>query len=207
MKRALLSLALLPALGLGQYKYEPAGPPPDELAPAIRQTLQTSGHRVIGPKGVFAELWFRAQAPAGPATSEQGVSLTTIPHGALLGVIRFAAPGADCRGQTIKPGTYTMRLSYHPLDGAHEGVAPQRDFLLLVPAAEDADPSSTPAYEQVVAMSTKTSGTSHPASLGTWKLDKTEPAGLNKEGEGDWVLHATVGDIPIAVVVIGTHRG
>jgi hypothetical protein len=207
MRKSLLILPLLSLVALAQYKYEPAGPPPEELAPAIREALQKTGHRIIAPNGsVFAELWFRAQAPSGPATNEEGVSLTTVPHGSLLGAIRFPGRGADRRGQTIKAGVYTLRLAYYPLDGAHQGIAPQRDFLKIIPAAEDKDLNATPSYDELVAMSNKASGTSHPATLSVWKLDKAEPAGLHQH-EGDWILHATIGDIPIAVIVVGVFQG
>jgi len=207
MRKSLLTLPLLSLFAWAQYKYEAAGAPPEELAPAIREALQKTGHRIIAPNGsVFAELWFRAQAPSGPATTEEGVSLTTIPHGSLVGVIRFPGRGADRRGQTIKAGVYTLRLAYYPVDGAHQGIAPQRDFLKIIPAAEDKDLNATPSYDELVAMSTKASGTSHPAILGVWKLDKPEPAGL-RQHEGDWILHATIGDIPIAVIVVGVFQG
>ena len=207
MRKILFVLSVACATALAQYKYEPAGPPPEELAPAIREALQKTGHRVIGPDGkVFAELWFRAQAPTGPATTEEGVSLTTIPHGSLVGAIRFPGRGADRRGQTIKPGVYTLRLAYYPVDGAHQGVSPQRDFLKIIPASEDKDLNATPSYDDLVAMSKKASGTSHPAILSVWKLDKPEPAGLTKQ-ESDWILHATIGDIPIAVIVVGVFQG
>lgn len=208
MRNSLLSLALLSSVALAQYKYEPAGPPPEELAPAIREALQKTGHRVVAANGnVVAELWFRTQAPTGAPTTEQNVSLTSIPHGALLGVIRYPGRGSDRRGQSLKPGVYTLRLSYYPVDGAHQGISPQRDFLKVIPAAEDKDLNATPSYDEVVAMSNKASGTSHPATLSIWRLEKAEPAGLKREAEGDWVLHATIGDIPVAVIIVGTYSG
>jgi len=208
MRKTLVSLVLLCSAALAQYKYEPAGSPPEELAPAVREALQKTGHRVVAANGtVVAEFWFRAQAPTGASTTEENVSLTTIPHGALVGAVRFPGRGSDRRGQSLKPGVYSLRLSYYPTDGAHQGVSPQRDFLLLVPAADDKDVNATPSYQEVVAMSNKASGTSHPAILSIWKLEKSEPAGIKREAEGDWVLHATIGDIPVAVIVVGTYAG
>lgn len=207
MKKLFIAFPLASLLSFAQYKYEPAGPPPEELAPAIREALQKTGHRILAPNGsVFAELWFRAQAPTGPPTTEEGVSLTTIPHGSLVGAIRFPGRGADRRGQSIKPGVYTLRIAWYPVDGAHQGIAPQRDFLKIIPAAEDKDLNAIPSYDELVAMSNKASGTSHPATLGVWKLDKAEPARLVRE-EADWILHAAIGDIPIAVIVVGTFQG
>src|SRR6266404_5424159 len=98
-----------------QYKSEPAGAPPAELAPAISQALEQQGTRITGSSGVFCEVWFSTSLPAGPKSSEESVTLPTIPHGTLLGAIRFPAQGADRRGQTIKPGVYTLRYSLQPL--------------------------------------------------------------------------------------------
>ena len=73
------------------------------------------------------------------------------------------AAAANRRGQSIKPGVYTMRYSNNPVDGAHLGVAPQRDFLLLTPLANDPDPNAMPDFATLVSWSRKASGTPHPA--------------------------------------------
>ena len=54
-------------------------------------------------------------------------------------MIRLPERGADRRGQTIKPGVYTLRYGNYPQNGDHQGVEPQRDFLVLSPVAEDKD--------------------------------------------------------------------
>ena len=56
-------------------------------------------------------------------------------------------------------------------------------------------------------MSAKVSGTNHPASLSVWRADAGQAAGFVKDGEGDWVLYTKIGDIPIGVILIGTHHG
>ncbi len=208
MRKGLLFTCLAAAAALAQYKTEPAGAPPPELAASIREALQKEGVRVVAPNGKpFCEIWLRGQAPTGAKTTEQNVSFTQIPHGSLLGAIRFPAPGADRRGQVIPPGVYTLRLSFYPVDGAHQGVAPQRDFLKIIPAAQDTNLNATPSYEELVKMSTKASGTAHPAILSVWKADEA-PARpqLKQEGE-DWVLYTTLGDQPIAILVAGVHQG
>ncbi len=184
---------------LGQYKMEPASAPP-----VFASELQAQGAKVLDGSGKpWAEVWFRKQAPSGPKTTEDAISFPAIPHGALIGLIRFAGEGADRRGQVLKPGVYTMRYSRYPVDGAHQGVAPQRDFLLLVPAAEDKDPASTVEYDPLMDMSRKASGTPHPAVLEIF-----QPAGdakfpsLEQAGE-DWVYNVKVGDLPMAVILIG----
>jgi hypothetical protein len=164
--------------------------------------------RIVGAQGAaFCEIWLRSQAPTGPKTTEENVSFTQIPHGTLLGVLRFPSEGADRRGQPIKPGLYTLRLSFYPVDGSHQGVSPQRDFLLMVPAADDTDLNATPNYDQLVKMSVKASGTGHPAVLSAWKADSAPAsAELKKEGE-DWVLYANLGNRPMAILVVGTYAG
>ncbi|MCS6953849.1 MAG: hypothetical protein RMK57_13310 [Bryobacterales bacterium] len=208
MLRAMSVFLLACIAAVAQYKLEATGAPPEDLDPAIRQILAPSGHRILrGDGSVYCEIWFRASAPSGAPTSEQNVSLTTVPHGALLGAIRFLVRGQDRRGQPILPGVYTLRLSFFPPDGNHQGVAPQRDFLLLIPAAEDKDPNATPSYAEVVAMSKKTTKGGHPAILSLWKDDSGRAPSLVQEGESDWVLYTKVGDLPIGVILIGVYTG
>ncbi|MGC9969535.1 MAG: hypothetical protein ABSE56_02980 [Bryobacteraceae bacterium] len=205
MKKLFLSLGLVAATAFGQYKIESAGAPPSELAPEIRGALEQDGARITGPSGVFCEVWLRAKVPAG-SNSEQNVSFTQMSHGVLLGAIRFPVKGADRRGQPLKPGVYTMRLSFFPVDGAHQGVAQTRDFALLTPAADDKDLNAAPNFKQLVDMSKKASGTPHPAILNVWRADSAGPAALKQEGD-DWVLYSTVGGQPIAMIVVGTYSG
>jgi len=156
---------------------------------------------------VVCEIWFRSAAPAGPKSAEEGVTLPLIPQGALLGVLRFPARGSDRRGQPIKPGVYTLRYSLQPVNGDHQGVAPQRDFLLMTPADADKDPNSTPKFDDLVAMSRKASGTPHPAVLSLWKVDTDFKPGFAKMGENDWVLQAKIADLQIAIILVGKAEG
>jgi hypothetical protein len=206
MNKLLLSVCLAAVSAFGQYKLESAGAPPSEVAAPIRDALQKDGAKVSGSSGVFCEIWLRSSAPDG-SNSEQNASFTNIAHGSLMGVIRFPAKGADRRGQTIPAGIYTLRLSFFPVDGAHQGVAPSRDFLVLSPAATDTDLNATPNFNQLMDMSRKASGTRHPAVLNAWKPDNAEGAPtLKQEGE-DWVLYTKLGDRPIAIIVAGAFQG
>jgi len=186
----------------GSYKVEPAGGPPAEVAPAIAQALQKDGVKISNNGAAYCEIWFRREPPSGAKSGEENVTLPLTPQGALLGVIRFDGKGADRRGQTIKAGVYTLRYGIMPVNGDHQGAAPQRDFLLLSPAADDRDLNSTPAFDALVAMSTKASGTPHPAVLSFWKSD-TDTPGFSKQGDTDWVLRAAIGNTPIAVILVG----
>ncbi|HYP12281.1 MAG TPA: hypothetical protein VEQ63_00030, partial [Bryobacteraceae bacterium] len=109
----LLGVAVLSAA----HTTESAGQPPADLKPEFASLLQKDGLKVLDGKRVVSEIWFRSSAPTGPKTGEENVSLTTVPHGSLIGVMRLAERGSDRRGQPIKPGVYTLRLSYFPPNG------------------------------------------------------------------------------------------
>ena len=204
MKNSLLLFALATSVAFGQYKMEPAGAPPADVAPAFASMLQQQGIKILASSGsVYCEVWFRTQAPSGPKATDDAVTLPTIPQGALLGVIRFEGPAQDRRGQPLKPGIYTLRYSQYPVNGDHQGVAPQRDFALLVPAAEDKDPNATPAFDALVAMSNKASGTPHPAVLSLANSLSDKFPSFSKQGDHDWTLDTKLGDLSISIILIG----
>ncbi len=202
--KPLLAL-LFTSLAFAQnYKAEPAGAPPSDLTPAFASLMMPTGYKISGPNGVFCEVWFRNSIPSGKKSAEDSVAFTTIPYGALIGVIRFPGQGADRRGQQIKPGIYTMRYGNYPVNGDHLGVAPQRDFLVLTPAADDKDPNSTPAQEELMTMSKKASGTPHPAVFSMEPPPSgAAPGSLTKEGEHDWTLTVKSGNTTFALILIG----
>ncbi len=203
MHKLALSLLMVASAAVAQYKSEPAGAPPADLAPAISQALQQQGTKITAGSGaVFCEVWFRTALPSGPKPADQTGTLS-VPQGALVGVIRFPSQGADRRGQTIKPGVYTLRYSLMPVSGDHQGAAPQRDFVLMTPAASDKDPSATPDFDALVAMSRKASGTPHAGVLSLWAAGASDPLGFAKQGENDWVLTLQIGDVPVSIILVG----
>jgi hypothetical protein len=197
-----LAIFLVSVTAFAQYKAEPAGPPPSDLTPAIGQALQKDGTKITNNGQPYLEIWFRTQAPTG-GKGEEGQTLTTVPQGALLGIIKFDTQGQDRRGQGIKPGVYTLRYSLIPINGDHQGAAPQRDFVLMVPAANDKDLKAQPGFDALVDMSKKASGTPHPAVLSLYKADTDFKAGFAKQGDTDWVLQTKLGDTPIGITLIG----
>ena len=201
LHRVVAPLVLFSAAAFGQYKAESAGAPPPEVAPAMAQVLQKDGIRITNNGAPYGEVWFRT-GKIGGGTPEENATMPGIPVGTFLGVIRFDGKGSDRRGQNIKPGVYTLRYGLIPINGDHQGAAPQRDFLVLVPAADDKDVNATPKFEDLVAMSKKASGTPHPAVLSFWKAEGSG-SGIAQQGD-DWVLQAKLGDTPIAVILIGT---
>jgi len=193
---------------LGQYKVETSGAPPAAVASGVSGVLDKQGVKITGPNGqVFAELWFRATPPPASATKEDASTWTGVAHGTLVGVVNFPTKTADRRGNPINAGVYTMRLSFFPVNGDHQGVAPQRDFLLLSKAEEDTDPASTPDFNTLVAASKKVTGSPHPAVFSMWKVDNDFKAGFEKMGETDWVLQVKVAGTPVAIILIGKAEG
>jgi hypothetical protein len=183
------------------YKLEPIATPDPDLPAPYAAEIAGQGYRVNGQSGAWCEVWFRKTIPTGAKPSDQTIALP-IAQGTLLGVIRFPKAAADRRGQNIKPGVYTLRYSTFPPDGAHQGVAPQRDFALATPIASDSDPKSTPDFAKLVAQS-KLSGTAHAAVFSLEPPQGTTFPAVTKEGEHDIVLNVKVGDLPIAIIVAG----
>ena len=206
MKTTLLfTLTLAVAYCETAYKAEAAGAP--EIAGNLKGMLEAQGTKVVDGTGkLYAEIWLRSAQPTDAKSAEQNITLPEIPHGALMGVVSFPAGASDRRGQAIKAGVYTMRYSQFPITGDHQGVAPQRDFLILSPLADDKEGEVNLKFDVLMAMSRKGSGTAHPLILSMWKADQPQP-GLSKEGEHDWVLQRSVGKVPLAIIVSGRAEG
>ncbi len=201
------ALAALFALALpAQMKTGAAGPPPPESA-ALAPALSKEGVQVLKEDGsVLCEMWFVTALPSGGA-AEESASFAGTPHGALLGVARFPTRHSDRRGQTIKPGVYSMRYSLFPLNGDHQGVSPQRDFILFVPVAIDTNAAARPDYETLMNMSRKASGTPHPLVLSFWKDESGAAPGIEAAGDSDRILHTRIGAVPAAIIVAGRYEG
>jgi len=158
---------ICPALAQGS-RVETIGPlTASSISESVRKALEEKGYRVLQADGrVVCEIWFRAAVPlqAGK-TAEPDVVYAGLEESTFLGVIIFPQPTTDYRGQAIKPGAYTLRYALYPADGNHMGIAPNRDFLLLVPADLDQDAAARYSFEELVKLSAKAAGTNHPAGL------------------------------------------
>jgi len=165
--------------------------PPEELSAAVREAMSEAAVRVVGPSGVLCEIWIRKGIPIRPQEQKElGVSFSEIAEGTLIGAVRFPASVVDFRRGRVKTGVYTLRYAFNPVDGNHQGVAPQRDFLLLAQAQADANPANIPRDELVV-LSRKALGSTHPSvwSLGAESgMTAKLPAVQHREEEDHWVL-------------------
>jgi hypothetical protein len=147
--------------------------PPADLAPPIAALLTSQGVTAkLGSTSV--QFWLVKQLPIRSAATDTPAAWANVAEGTLVGAARVSGPISDIRGRTLKPGVYTLRFGIQPADGAHLGVSPHREFLLLCPAAFDSDPAPLD-HDSVVRLSARSLGITHPA---VWSLDPpVAPAG------------------------------
>jgi hypothetical protein len=199
------------ALAVAQVgRVETVGPPPAaEVSPDVLAALQKDGYRVALADGTLvAEVWLRALVPSQANSGESGVLYDQLAQSTFLGVIHFPAHTSDYRGQSIAAGFYTLRYALMPSDGSHLGAAPSRDFLLLSPAAADADPKATLKPAALNALSSQAAGSKHPAPLSLIECSEGKPARLGKDDQERLVFSASVklsngSELPFALVVKG----
>lgn len=182
---SLLPLPLLAADHKIEKLDEPA--PKEGLAPEIAALLSHTGFKVIrGESRVVCEVWLCKEWPVKEA-KPTGDLLYPFQTGQVMGVARYPRKGSDFRDQDIPSGLYTLRYGLQPVDGAHVGTSPTRDFLLLTPAEKDTSPDIIANFKTLSKASAQTTGTSHPAILSLQKLsDAKEPLAIRHQEEKDW---------------------
>ena len=210
---ALLALLAVPAFGQ-EYKVEKlAAPAPAAIiAPEIALQLQSAGFKVSKGSAALCEVWLAKDWPIAADAKTGGEILYPLTAGQLIGVIRYARKAADFRDQDIPAGTYVLRYAQQPVDGAHVGTSPTRDFLALLPVAKDRDPK-TIDYKTLTETSKQVSGTAHPSILSLQKVEEGAGAlSIREVSEKEWVTVHFVGkanqsggtkDLPIELVVVG----
>lgn len=175
---------------------------------ALAKSLQAKGTQLSFPDGVYCEIWLRNSVPAGK-TDQPGAVYSSLGESTLIGVITFSKATTDFRGQSVKPGSYTLRYALHPADGNHMGISPIRDFLIMLPVALDTNPDASFKFEEMARMSTKVTGTNHPGVLSLVQIDKAPAApGMSQNESNHSVFSASLKSqagavIPIAFVVKG----
>jgi hypothetical protein len=169
----LLVVLLFPFSALCEdAKLEPIGALDESSASAaLKKVLDPKGFRVKLPDGNFlCEIWLRSTITAGK-NDGQGTGYPWLPESTLVAVIRFPKDAIDFRKQGIKAGAYTLRAALNPVDGNHLGISPIRDFLLLSPVAVDTEPDAKYPFEELTAMSKKTTGSNHPSPVSLVSLE------------------------------------
>jgi len=190
-------------------KLEPTGAYADPGASdPLKKALEAKGWRISLADGAYCDIWLRASVPSGKSDA-QGAVYTWIGESTLIGVITFARATTDFRGQSIKPGSYTMRYAIHPADGNHLGISPIRDFLVMLPVATDTNPDAQFKFEELTKMSTKVTGTSHPGILSLLQpasspaTPKIENDDYNRMAFSAAIKNQSGAGMPISFVVKG----
>jgi hypothetical protein len=192
---AVAAVLALPGLALAQDKYtikQAETPIPDKVAKPVAELLGPKSVQFLDAKGeLIFELWFRKELPS-TGTAQQaksGLTYQEIPETTLVGVIRFARTATDYRKQKIKEGVYTMRLANQPSDGDHMGTAPFKEFVLLIPAADDKNPGPLKDAKTLHEESTRATGSSHPGVLLLFPgKDPGDAPKLMSMPDNHWVL-------------------
>jgi hypothetical protein len=150
-----------------------SAPPPSEVASPIAALLAPDAVSVtVGD--VPIQLWWVKALPLEAAPSS-APGWENVSDGTLIGVIRVGATWHDIRGYVVKPGVYTLRFALQPQNGDHLGVSPNREFLLLAPAAVDTAPDVV-GFKGAVDLSKKAVNRAHPSALSLDPPIATRPA-------------------------------
>jgi hypothetical protein len=174
-------------------KVENLGAFSGEASEKIKAAIGATGYRVFLPNTLAAcDLWLAKDVAAAKRADAKGAAYPEFADSEFLGVITFPKGGGhDFRGQTVRPGTYTMRYQLLPSDGNHLGVAPNPDFVLLTSVFEDTDPSANYDFGKLVEMSSGAAHSSHPAAFEMMPPETGEPHAAQTD-DGWIVLQAPV---------------
>jgi hypothetical protein len=208
---ALWFASLSPVSGQDYKLAKVDSPAPSGVAPEIASLLESTGFRVSKGSSAVCEVWLAKEWPIAADAKAGGEVIYPLTPGQLIGVIRYPRKAEDFRGQEIDPGTYVLRYAQQPIDGAHVGTSPTRDFLALSPVAKDRD-AKTIDYKALVEASKEVSGTAHPAILSLQKEEGAMPGSIREVSEKEWVIVDLPGkakqgsmtkDLPMGLVVVG----
>lgn len=200
-----------------EWKLSAADQLPDGFSEKIVAMLDPQGIVVTGPGGPLCTVWLAKSWELKPKFKPSLTVKYPLLPGQLVGVVAVHSDSfADFRAQPVKPGVYTLRYGQQPTDGNHVGTSELSDFLLAIPAANDADPAVLkvkPLFKQ----SAKATGTNHPAIFSLLAPDEqAETPGLVHDAAKElWMLLLTgagkQGDadvkVPLKLVILGKSEG
>jgi hypothetical protein len=190
---ATVLLAAAPALAAdAKYTIKTIDTPaPKELAEPIRKLMSDRAVQLHDEKGVLlCEVWLRKQLPvkAAPAQIKTGLSYRDLEESTLLGTVRIDQQLTDYRKHKVKPGVYTLRLAFQPMDGDHMGTAPYAEFCLVISAKDDPKPDLMET-KRLQETSAKAMGGSHPGVFLLFPNESPLPTPQLVEKENNqWVV-------------------
>lgn len=207
--RYCLLLLLAATAFAADAKVEKISRPKDSVVPdTVWRVLEPDGYRVVLDDSPLCEIWLRKTVAVSGGKANEDALYPQLAPSTMVGVINFLKSSTDYKGDPIKPGFYTLRYELLPADGNHLGVAPNPDFLLILPPTSDPDPNAEFKFQEMVGLSRKATGSSHPGPLSLVQADKTIP-GVSKDDQDHWIFSAKIAlstgeSISIGLVVKGT---
>ena len=187
---------------------------------SVRAILESRANILANSQGgPVCEIWWRKGIPEQKDGAASGdVLYGQLSAGEFLGVLRFPRAAKDYRGQAVSPGYYAMRYALIPQDGNHMGVSAYRDFVLLVPVADDASPKQNMTFDALVKASRLATAAGHPAVL---MLDPAlqDPSAqypsVSQDDQGNWALNVQLetvsgrqpGELTFALILVGQYQG
>ena len=153
----------------------------------LKNALETSGYHLAQSNGdVLCDIWLRKNLSTQAKKDVPDALYPELAESTLVAVISFPKSGSDYRGQAIPAGYYTLRYELLPDDGNNLGVAPNRDFVLLIPVENDPDPNASFKFDELVNLSRKSTRTHHPGPLSL--VQPSSATGLSKDDEDHWIF-------------------
>ena len=171
-----LSLLLTSELWAVDYRVEPLdeAPPADAIDAGILPQLTATGVRVYRGSRKYCDVWLCKQLEVAADFTPTEEVLYPFRPGQLIGAVRYSRRGSDFRDQDIGKGVYTLRYAQQPIDGAHVGTSPTRDFLLLLEVAKDKSPAKL-EYKKLAELSAEAVDSTHPAMLSLQRIRGDAP--------------------------------
>ncbi len=187
--------------------------PTDGVAAETSALLSPTGFKLVkGESRTICEIWPCKEWPISAEAKTSAEVLYPLTPGQLIGLIRYPRKATDFRDQEIGSGLYTLRYGQQPVDGAHVGTSPTRDFFVVTPVEKD-QTAAVLDYKTLVAGGKETSGTSHPAIL---SLQRPEEAGealsVRVNADHEWTIVRFTGktkagdavkDLAVEAVLVG----
>jgi hypothetical protein len=157
--------SLTPVASAADQKIDVLKMAPQGLSADVAAAILETGSRITGKDGIICDVWLAKEILQKPKfKSSLRIKYPFLP-GTLIGVIRYpdGSEPNDFRGQTLKPGTYTLRYGLQPDDGNHLGTSDIRDFLVGCPPDKDTSPKRVDDIKDLFKLSASASGSTHPA--------------------------------------------
>uniref|UniRef100_A0A7C4LN45 Uncharacterized protein n=1 Tax=Schlesneria paludicola TaxID=360056 RepID=A0A7C4LN45_9PLAN len=188
---------------------------PEGVAEKVAAALHPAGYQVRLGEAAACTIWLAKDLPA-KADFQPTLNVKyPFSQGQLVGLllVEQKTEFTDFRGQAVPAGVYTLRYAQQPVDGNHVGTSELYDFLLALPAKDDADPAPLTAYESLVKKSAATVGTNHPAIFALLPADSGAQPPVLEHDAGRELWQVTLAGksggktIRLKLVVIGQSEG